>query len=445
MKKNQWKFFGLTLSCMLMMNLQAQKTNYPEIGKRCPDFSLTDVSYFSKQQVSLNDFKGKYLILDFWDRTCIACIQSFPETNKLQEEFKDKIQFLLVGTSGPLIKPLYERFREKFDLHLAAAYDSTLYRRFGVESYPHAVWINEKGIVVGITTNTQVNEKNIRIFLQGKDPGLTEKNDIRKNDPKAVTQKRINGFKPLLLNGNGGDDTTFLYRSVLAGWKKEYRQFTAQTFFWTFPRNNFLVVNVGLNMLYKMAYGDTMECTPVPGLKNSYGQYWTRLLLEITDSSLFEADYATGKNIFCYNLIVPPANADKLWMQQIMQRDLQNYFRYEVKLENRMMPCWNLVATNEAREKLKTKGAPTAEKGYFLTGFELINRPVSRLIYSLWAMNQTGPPFFDETGISGNIDLKMEKGSFDFNDALKELRKNGLDLVKGEKEMKVIVVRNPQH
>lgn len=70
---------------------------YPEIGKPCPDFVLKDVINYPKKEVRLNDFKGKWLILDFWDRDCTACIESFPKINALQKEFGDKVQFILVG------------------------------------------------------------------------------------------------------------------------------------------------------------------------------------------------------------------------------------------------------------------------------------------------------------------------------------------------------------
>ncbi len=125
-----------------------------------------------------------------------------------------------------------------------------------------------------------------------------------------------------------------------------------------------------------------------------------------------------------------------------MQRDLQNYFGFDVTVELRMMPCWELVASNIAKEKLKTKGGRPKFDGDYLSGFRLTNQPVFHIIKSLWAMHQLGPPFMDRTGISNNIDFVMESGTFDLNDALECLRKNGLDLVKNEKEMKVIVIRN---
>src|SRR6201999_1317282 len=41
-------------------------------------------------------FKGKLLILDFWGVTCSSCIAEMPKMQRLQQEFGDKIQILLV-------------------------------------------------------------------------------------------------------------------------------------------------------------------------------------------------------------------------------------------------------------------------------------------------------------------------------------------------------------
>ncbi len=38
---------------------------------------------------------------------------------------------------------------------------------------------------------------------------------------------------------------------------------------------------------------------------------------------------------------------------EVMQRDLKNYFGYEVSEETRLMPCWKLTVVKEA-DKLKT-------------------------------------------------------------------------------------------
>ena len=129
-------------------------------------------------------------------------------------------------------------------------------------------------------------------------------------------------------------------------------------------------------------------------------------------------------------------------MQQVMQSELKNYFGYEVRVEKRVLPYWRLIATAEARTKLRTKGGQSNVTGNHL-GVKITNKPVSSLIYIIWGENQDEPFFADETGITGNIDLDLNCLLTDFNDLKNELKKNGLELVQGRKEMNAIVIRDP--
>src|SRR5688572_9535860 len=70
--------------------------HYPEVGDANLEFALTNIRYFSKKEASLADFKGKWLIVDFWTRWCPACIASFPKVDELKKKFEGKVQFILV-------------------------------------------------------------------------------------------------------------------------------------------------------------------------------------------------------------------------------------------------------------------------------------------------------------------------------------------------------------
>jgi hypothetical protein len=45
--------------------------------------------------------------------------------------------------------------------------------------------------------------------------------------------------------------------------------------------------------------------------------------------------------------------------------------------------------------------------------------------------------------LHGNIDIKTDAVLIEFDDLRKALNKNDLDLVRGKKEMKVLVIRDP--
>jgi thiol-disulfide isomerase/thioredoxin len=62
-----------------------------------PHFSLKDQN---GKQVSLGDFKGKVLVLDFWSTWCVPCKKSFPAMQLAQQKYtKDpSVKFLFIHT-----------------------------------------------------------------------------------------------------------------------------------------------------------------------------------------------------------------------------------------------------------------------------------------------------------------------------------------------------------
>ncbi|MBT2561315.1 TlpA family protein disulfide reductase [Pedobacter sp. ISL-68] len=182
-------FFAFTQS-------YAQNTNeFPTVGKPMPDFHLNDVKYYPRKKVSLNDFKGQWLILDFWNQYCGVCLSSQPRINNLQKKFKGKVQFLLVGYTGSQyikvsndtsIRRLYERQRLREKLSLAIAYDSTLMHRYNIRATPYLIIIDPRGIVQGITT--VVTEENINDLMAGRRVTLPQAY-LRGERQKALTAR----------------------------------------------------------------------------------------------------------------------------------------------------------------------------------------------------------------------------------------------------------------
>jgi peroxiredoxin len=57
------------------------------VGHKAPEFRLMDANY---QPVTVSDYRGKYLIIDFWASWCAPCRQENPNVVKLYAKFKDK-------------------------------------------------------------------------------------------------------------------------------------------------------------------------------------------------------------------------------------------------------------------------------------------------------------------------------------------------------------------
>ncbi|HWY35093.1 MAG TPA: TlpA disulfide reductase family protein, partial [Nitrosopumilaceae archaeon] len=203
----------LSNDCMTQP-IPSEKTVYPVVGKLCPDFKLQNIKNYALKTALLKDFRGKWLILDFWTRYCSSCLLSMPKMDSLQKEFKDRLQIILVGYDEEFARTLYRQMKQKFNLNLPEAYDRELWEeKFIITSVPYILIIDDKGIIQGITT--QITKSDIISFLKGGHPELLKQPnslDFKTNEIKYTTKK------PLFVNGNAGSDTTFLYRSVFYPW-----------------------------------------------------------------------------------------------------------------------------------------------------------------------------------------------------------------------------------
>lgn len=78
-------------------------------GELALDFTGTDPN---GNKISLSQFKGKYVYIDFWTTWCGPCVKETPYFEKLKEKYKDKnIAFLSVSLDDNRKK--WERYVKK--------------------------------------------------------------------------------------------------------------------------------------------------------------------------------------------------------------------------------------------------------------------------------------------------------------------------------------------
>ncbi|ACU05055.1 redoxin domain-containing protein [Pedobacter heparinus] len=403
------------------------KENWPKIGKIFPSIKFNDVQYHPSKQLTLTDLRGKWIILDFWNFFCKSCVEEFPKLDSLQKHFAKDVKVLLVGYTGSQysthddkhIQPLFERVRKKNQLSLSIAYDSVVFHQLQVYS-PLKLIIDPKGVLRAVTY--RITDADMRSFIAGKEPRLPKA--WFRNENKVTYDPDL----PFLLNGNGGNDKDFLYRSVLAEFK-DYMNGNNQYEF-NIKGNQMQVLGASLAALYRFAYtgaGTIHYGDPL------YGRVAMMPILELKNQAPFEVDIDLRTGMYAYGISFPPDKSSKVQVMRMMQQDLQKYFGYKVEVENRKMAIWKLVVISKAPPALKLPE-------------DVANYPFDSVRSMLYGITSTYGNdryvFVDETNSKGKLDIILKCKMDDFQDVRRALRENGFDLVQGEKEMQVVVIKD---
>ncbi|WP_433863011.1 TlpA family protein disulfide reductase [Sphingobacterium thalpophilum] len=178
------KAFRMSLACVFlvsMFSLSAQTPRKDSGADGLTQIAPIGVDYyvpddFWNQQLTIYDrgkaelismekFKGKPLILDFWSIYCASCISKFPTIYSLQQEFAGTINFLLVNKEE---KHLIHGMRNDFlrDHALPTIYgDEYLNALFPHRSVPHYVWITPIGRVAAITSAEFIDHQRVKAFI----------------------------------------------------------------------------------------------------------------------------------------------------------------------------------------------------------------------------------------------------------------------------------------
>lgn len=76
-----------------------------------PEFTLKNLE---GKDVSLSEFKGKWVILDFWGSWCIWCIKGFPELKDAYAKYKDRLE--VIGLDCNESEEAWKAGVEKYEL-----------------------------------------------------------------------------------------------------------------------------------------------------------------------------------------------------------------------------------------------------------------------------------------------------------------------------------------
>jgi peroxiredoxin len=118
---------------------------FAKTSSSAPDFTLNDIS---GKPVTLSQFRGKVIILNFWSIWCGPCLAEMPSLNKLYLEFKDKGLIVLSLAEDPAEKPVKSYIQDKgIAFPILMDKDKKIYLKYSLFGIPVTFLIDKKGLI----------------------------------------------------------------------------------------------------------------------------------------------------------------------------------------------------------------------------------------------------------------------------------------------------------
>lgn len=163
------EFKGIKPEIRTMLEEKIKRMDAYRIGGDAPKFTQNDTE---GNPISLEDFKGKVVLLDFWASWCGPCRRENPNVVKVYEQYKDK-GFEILGVSLDKDKGRWVDAIAKDNLTWPQVSDlkgwsNEVGKMYGVSSIPHTVLIDEEGKILALKLRGEALEKKLEEIFADK-------------------------------------------------------------------------------------------------------------------------------------------------------------------------------------------------------------------------------------------------------------------------------------
>jgi thiol-disulfide isomerase/thioredoxin len=138
-------------------------TRGPQVGSLAPEFNLVNLE---GNYISLDSFRGKPVLLNFWATWCSPCRIEMPYLQRIYDEWTDKGLVLLTVNIGESIT-VAKNFMQENGFTMPVLLDSSRVTldRYQITGIPTTYFIDKDGIIQGKRVGSFTNKETIEQSL----------------------------------------------------------------------------------------------------------------------------------------------------------------------------------------------------------------------------------------------------------------------------------------
>jgi cytochrome c biogenesis protein CcmG/thiol:disulfide interchange protein DsbE len=153
---------GLLAALLVYVIYSAIHQRVVEANDMAPEFSITADNGHT---VTLPNFGGKVLLLNFWASWCGPCADETPSLSKLAQDYASK-GLVVLGVSVDKDPQAYQRFLQKYSPAFLTARDLKIHEDYGTYMYPETYIIDAQGkVVLKIAEPADWNDPKVKQYI----------------------------------------------------------------------------------------------------------------------------------------------------------------------------------------------------------------------------------------------------------------------------------------
>lgn len=389
-------FTYLTISLIIFTSCK-ENNKIVEIDKKIPSYTFADVLNCPEQIISIDDFKGKPVIIEFWATWCAGCLPAMKKLDSLQTKFKDKLEIITVSSDD---RDRLKRFIETTNTNLRIAFDTAHYDIFKYQFIPHTIIIDKFGIVRAITSPENINDSIINKLITENEIDLVLKNDFSTDTSQVKTIYQSTDTKRNIKLTNYNPTEASFYKTNLS---------------LTGTLNGMEFHNLALPSIFELLYN-------VPSQKRI-----------VFSNDIKDYDLNQEENL--YNLTIEVSTKYENQINEIAISFLNNYFDLNAKMKIDSLDCYVLLNITDMIQESSSENFEYSSRGPNFHGRKIPIKLLTRYLENLMPI-----PVIDQTGLTKKYDIELNWQLEDSKTIHSELNKYGLKLQKSATKLPIEVM-----